>query len=430
MTLVSRQSMVDDSGLFTDGTSVDKAFVDQIYGQVDDQAHSTTNPAIKPKAITDEVVAARGSKASLDARLDISLEEDGTLKSQVGLVTTDQIQSGLGGRNVAINGDLDLWTAGGAVAPSSFVLTGAAATIARTGIAMADTFHFGTGSGFAAKVTRAGTDWKLAQDVISAANFAKFTNVKSQKVSVAVKGKTGIASHLRLVIDDGVTTTASAFHTGGGTEEHLSVTHTISASATKLSFYVEGLSSNGDAYVGGFNAVFSGLAPSDWSPLSQSQQMVKQAASFIANVGNVGAGEDTLASYTIPAGTMSADGMAYEGEFFLQTVNNANAKSLILRVIEGANNNVLLTFALTASELGIAHLRFLIIRTAAATFGYSVFCTVGPINGPTSRAGTNNNAGLTLTWANAVELRLTGTATADNDILLVGGIIKQIPLGS
>lgn len=260
--------MSNDGGDFISGTVADKAFFDAILDTVDDQAHSTTNPAVKPKATTDEVVAARGSKATLDARLDVSIEEDGTLKSQASLVAASTYQAGLGGRNVAQNGDLADWTAGGALAPDTFTLTGAAATIARTGIAQVDTFHFGTGSGFAAKVTRAGTNWKLTQDVISAADFTKYVNVKSQKVGVAVKGKTSIGSLLRIVVDDGVTTTASSYHTGGGAEEHLSVVHTISASATKLSVYVEGTGSNGDAYVGGFNIVFADLAPSDWSPLS------------------------------------------------------------------------------------------------------------------------------------------------------------------
>lgn len=268
MTVVVRQAMVDDSGLFTDGTAITKAFVDSVYDTIDDQAHSTTNPTIKPKATTDEVVNARGSKATLDARLDVVLNEDGTLKTQATLITAAQVQSLLGSRNVANNGDLADWTLGGALAPDNFTLTGAAAVIARTGVAMGDTFQFGTGSGFAAKVTRVGNDWKLTQDVIASGVFTNFANVKGQTLSVAVKGKTGIASLLRIVIDDGVSTDASTYHTGGGTEEHLSVSHVISNSATKLSVYVEGTGSNGDAYFGGFIFVFSTVIPSDWQPYS------------------------------------------------------------------------------------------------------------------------------------------------------------------
>lgn len=350
MTVIVRPTMVDDGGLFTTGTVTDKAFFDGIIDSIDDQAHSLTNPTIKPKATTDEVVTARGSKSSLDARLDVSLEEDGTLKTQASLVTSAQVRSALGSRNVVTNGDLSDWTLGGALAPDGFTLTGAAAVIARAGLAMADTTHFGTGSGFAAKVTRVGNDWKLTGDIITAANFSKFTNVKGQKFSAGVKGLTGLTNHLRIVVDDGVSTTASTFHTGsgGGTvEEFLTVTHTISLSATKLSVYVEGISSNGDAYVGGFIGLFADIAPSDWMPYSivgdatatskglvslsdqdmglgikhfskpithypgtQTTNKAKGIGRLVSNttpVAGVGAGPDDLMTYTLKGGTLDED---------------------------------------------------------------------------------------------------------------------------
>lgn len=265
MTLVTRQAMSDDDGSFISGTEVDKAFVDQVYGQIDDQCHSTNNSTTKPKAITDEVIEARGEMASLDERLDVSLNEDGTLKTQASLVAVADIQALLGSRNVAVNGDLDDWSAGGTSAPDNFTLT--TLTIVKTGPGEADTFTFGAGQ-FAAKLTRAGTDGNLKQSVISAADFANYANVKGQKFSVAIKGKTAVASHLRVTVDDGVTTTSSNYHTGGGTEEHLTATHTISGSATKLEVLIEVKNSAGDAYVGGCVFVFAPYAPSDWQALS------------------------------------------------------------------------------------------------------------------------------------------------------------------
>lgn len=95
MTLVTRQGMADDSGVFTDGTVVNKAFFDQIYGQIDDQCHSTTSvttQALKPKAITDEVVAARGNRASLDARISGVISPDGNFllsSAEVGSTLSD-----------------------------------------------------------------------------------------------------------------------------------------------------------------------------------------------------------------------------------------------------------------------------------------------------------------------------------------------------
>lgn len=471
MTVVVRQAMVDDSGLFTDGTAITKAFVDSVYDTIDDQAHSTTNPTVKPKAVTDEVVAARGSKTSVDARLDVSLNEDGTLKTQASLVTAAQVQSALGSRNVANNGDLADWTAGGALAPDNFTLTGAAATIARTGPAMVDTFTFGTGGGgFAAKITRAGTDWKLSQDVIAAADFAKFVNVKGQKVSVAVKGKTGIASLLRIVIDDGVSTDASTYHTGGGTEEHLSVTHTISNSATKVTVYVEGTSSNGDAYVGGFVVVFADLAPSDWPPLSAigdasvtSKGLVTLgaqplgdgqtssiktvgglasnsaptykpggAASLaakvigivhcnIVDVGNVGAGTDDLMTHALVAGALGTDGKSIlRVTAWGAYAANANNKSL--NAVFGGTSVALVAavpingVAWTAS--------FIVVRNTATTQVMSAQSGTRSAGVWDATMPAEATPGETL--ANSITVKFTAVGTADNDVVQKGMIIEVL----
>src|SRR5688572_23680815 len=61
--------MVDDDGTFTSGTAIDEALLDLLLDEIDDQAHSATNPTIKPKTITDEVIAARDGEASLLAKL-------------------------------------------------------------------------------------------------------------------------------------------------------------------------------------------------------------------------------------------------------------------------------------------------------------------------------------------------------------------------
>lgn len=378
MTLVTRPAMTDDDGTFTTGTEVDEALIDLLLDEVDDQVHSATNTTIKPKAIVDEVVTARGSEATLDARLSVSLEDDGTLKTQASLVTVAQVQSALGSRNIALNGDLDVWTAGDTSAPDSFTLAGAAATIVKTGIGEADTTHFGTGSGFAAKITRAGTNWTLTQDVIAAADFAKHTNVESQKVSAAIKGKTGIASYLRLVIDDGVTTTASDYHTGGDTEEHLDVTHTISNSATELSVYVEGTASDGDAYVGGLMVVFSDLAPSDWSALSA----VNDASSTQRGLVSIGtqtiAGAKTLSSLlTASAGLALPTGSILDFAYARCTsalTKNANITPediTGLAFAVGANETWVFLFVMKGISTAVADWRFALTGPGSPTAVWS-----------------------------------------------------------
>lgn len=146
--------------------------------------------------------------------------------------------------------------------------------------------------------------------------------------------------------------------------------------------------------------------------------------SQIVSVGNVGAGEDTLGEYIAPAGELSADHMRYEIEAFGATTNNANAKTLRLRLIEGANNTVVLAFALTVSEAGFWRMTATVLRTSTTNAKVMAEAKVGPVNGPVSRTGTNLTAVTPAVWANAVTYRITGDATTTGDITLEGGAIS------
>lgn len=263
MTVVTRQSMVDDDGTFTFGTGVNKAFVDQLYDQIDDQVHSGTNPTVKPKQTTDEVVAARGSMGSLDARLDVSLEENGALKTQASLVSVTTAGTIVNG-NLAPNSDFLLWPNGDASAPAFWSVGGAGAAIARTGTGLGDTTRSKYGD-FAAKLTYGSATAQLLQTILSAAAFARADGLKSRKVSLGAWVKCSTAGIARLVLFDGVTSTASSFHTGGGTFEWLTVTHTMSGSATLLQVYCQ-VEASGSAYFGSVFPVISNVAPADFLP--------------------------------------------------------------------------------------------------------------------------------------------------------------------
>lgn len=266
MPLTGWPLVTDDDGSKTFGTIFNKALTDAIRASIEADLFGALDPSRSPGDIADEVITARGSLGSLDARLDVALNEDGTPKSVAGQAINADVQAILVSRNVAVNGNLEDWSLGGALAPDNYTLSGAGATIARTGPAMGDTFTFGAGT-YAAKVSRVGNNAKLLQSVISAAEMPAAAEVKGRKFAVLVKCKTGLANYLRIIVDDGVTTTASTFHTGGGTVEDLTVLHPISSTATKLEVYASFESSNGDGYVGGFTFVFSNLVPSDWTPL-------------------------------------------------------------------------------------------------------------------------------------------------------------------
>ena len=228
---------------------------------------------------------------------------------------------------------------------------------------MADTFNFGSGK-YAAKITRAGTDAKLTQTIIAGADFANYSRLKGRKLGVLVLGKTAIASHLRIVVDDGVTQTASTYHTGGNTAEALTALHTLSTSATKLEVRVEVNSSNGDAYVGGFQFVLSDVAPSDWQYrnnipvatgtlagiLSAAAQVIGGVKSFLSNPLYYPGSQSTQTAQI--NGTVYADSSPHvstttSAESLAQTPSlpanllDANGKGLRIRVWG--------TFAATAS---------------------------------------------------------------------------------
>jgi hypothetical protein len=147
---------------------------------------------------------------------------------------------------------------------------------------------------------------------------------------------------------------------------------------------------------------------------------------FLTTVGNVGAGEDVLFQYIAPAGELSADGMSYHVKAWGNTANNASGKTLIVHVIEGANDTTLLAAALAANEDGEWIFEADILRTAATTFTFSAMSSCGPVNGPAIVA-TNCETAQTATWANAITIRVNGSATSNNDITAIGGVVTRIP---
>src|SRR5574341_66110 len=94
--LTAWPAVTDDDGSGQYGTIGDKAWSDAARDAVEALIHSLTNPTISPADIINEVKAARGSLGTLDGRLDVSLNEDGTLKSQASLVTQAQAKTFVG----------------------------------------------------------------------------------------------------------------------------------------------------------------------------------------------------------------------------------------------------------------------------------------------------------------------------------------------
>jgi hypothetical protein len=462
--LTTWPTVTNDSGTKTDGTIFNQALTDAIKAAIEAVVHSTTNPTISPEDLIDEVVDARGSRATLDARLDISLNEDGTLRTGLGMFPSlTEWKSALGAVNIANNGDLDYWNAGGAAAPDQWTLAGAGATIERTGTGMVDTFNFGAGN-FAAKITRAAANVTLTQTVIGAGAFTSLARVKGRKFSVFFLAKSSTPAHVRIVVYDGATTTEGAYHSGGGTTEGsaLAITHLISNSATQLEVRVEVNNTAAAAYVGGFQFIFSDLPQSDWAPLSPIDATEARrgiVTAFAQNFGGVkdfyahprfmpgtsgssgtlspisgvinasvtpannsGVGETNLYNPTIDGNTLSANGKALRLRAFGSFAANGNTKTV--RVKWGATT--ILTFAGTPNAQNW-EVEATIIRTGAATQVVFARILVAPTAGGALTDSRVINGTAAETLSGDVGLQITGQSdTASNDVTFTAGFTEVV----
>ncbi len=265
-------AIVDDDGTGQSGTIANEAWQDDLLDCVSDSVFSVTNPAISPADIIDEVVTARGSRLSLDDRLDESLEEDGTLIIPTNLATRTEIQGSLAATNLVRNDQFLVWPLGDAANPAGWTLSGAGGAVARVGTGLADTNRK---HGLFAARTTAALDVKtvLTQVLLDSAVVAN-PSFFNRKISVGGKVRSNVGGRASVSVSDGVTETTSSTHSGslaGGDDadgwEWLSVTHTISSSATSLEVRLN-ISAGAvmSAYWSGVVCILSEIAPTKWVP--------------------------------------------------------------------------------------------------------------------------------------------------------------------
>lgn len=264
MALSNWPTLVDDDGSLTLGTEIDKAVFDAIKASIEDEIVSATNPTVDPSETTDEVVAARGSKATLDERLDVALNENGTLKSQASLVTATDAGS-IPPVNTVLNDTFIIWAAGDSAAPTGWTLAGTGAACARAGTSLADTER--KVGDFCAKLTYGSTTLTLVQDVLPTAAFTRLSHLQGTTVGFGAWVKSAVASQARVFVTDGVTTTYTSYHTGDGTWQWLATTHAISGTGTKLQIGISVESSAGNpAYLSGAFLCLGNVSPIGWRP--------------------------------------------------------------------------------------------------------------------------------------------------------------------
>ncbi len=100
-----------------------------------------------------------------------------------------------------------------------------------------------------AAVTRSGTNCYLSQNRGLLWDGTTTRSLQSKQVCAYVAGTSSSANQLRVNIDDGVTVTSSAYHTGGGGYEELTVTKTLAATATKCEIQVTNNGTDGTVYL-------------------------------------------------------------------------------------------------------------------------------------------------------------------------------------
>lgn len=151
--------------------------------------------------------------------------------------------------NLVDNAQFDNWKDGPAAAPTRWTLAGASGTVART------TSNILRGA-YGASITRTGADTTLTHTI-------GLLNGQLQGVAVTFEADVyaTVASRARIGISDGVTTTYSSYHTGGSGIERLTVTKTLSSSASNLQVICS-------VDTGNTSATFSNLAAEEASTVS------------------------------------------------------------------------------------------------------------------------------------------------------------------
>lgn len=146
--------------------------------------------------------------------------------------------------------------------------------------------------------------------------------------------------------------------------------------------------------------------------------LVGKANVNTTGVGNVGIGEDDLITYAMPASSLNASGKGVEIQAWGTAANNANVKTLKLYF----GTQVILTNSITASQVGTWNIIARVFSTGTDTQDWSAaFTNAGTTSTIDNEVGTSiQDDGA------AITIKCTGEATADNDIVQDGLLVKYI----
>lgn len=234
------------------------------------------------------------------------------------------------------------WPGGAATDPWGWAHSGAGAAVAQeTGGANLN----GLGP-YAVKLTYGSATAVFGHSIQAAANFLTYFRGKTFVAAMAVKASS--PSQARLEINDGVGSSYSNYHSGGGGYEWLTVARTLdpAANSITLNLRCEGA---GSIWAQGVSAGFGEIPPGLLVPrrhvfdgrevLRNPMAILEDRLSFgslpiildsqFANVaGNVGSSETPLFQYPLPANVLDVNGKGIAIDFWGSLNTNANSKQI------------------------------------------------------------------------------------------------------
>lgn len=190
--------------------------------------------------------------------------------------------------NYLFNGDLEIWGAGPAAAPTGWTLGGTGASAAK-----------GTGAGAvaiglaSAVLTRGAGDGFIAQDALPI--YPPAARWAGKTITLGCWVQAFIAGQARLDLNDGVTIVSSVTHSGSGAWEFLTVTQTVDASPTQIAavLVVANTSVSAVRFDGATLVMGSSLAdsvPCGWQGRTAILSLSSGAAALSANPSYYGLG--------------------------------------------------------------------------------------------------------------------------------------------
>ena len=188
--------------------------------------------------------------------------DDGLLVSSEIRENFQAFEGAILGQNLCKDPTFLIWAAGDALAPTHWVSSGTSHAIARAGTGLADTKR--KVGAFCSKLTAGGgATAYLMQSLLSTTSYDDFLD--GLTISMGAWVWCSAAGTARLIFDDGAGTTSSTAHTGGSSWEWLTVTRTISTSATKVEFGMS-VGAGGVGYLSGPTVAFGDVPPSRYQP--------------------------------------------------------------------------------------------------------------------------------------------------------------------